>query len=182
MACRVVLHQAKRELQGDFPSDPGVGTVADLARAADYVLSSPGWSNAPAAWGRWQIRAHVEGRVADEARRLDATLTDGSWRERFSGKEILRWVRGRNFGLDAMPAAGHSRDANLALRVVRAMEDMGRIPRVGSRSATTSPPAPPDRRPRHVVALPRCVGASGPMTLRRGWPHDPAKIARGVAP
>lgn len=111
-----------------IPSDPGVGTVADLARAADYVLSSPGWSNAPAAWGRWKIRAHVEGRIADEARRLDATLTDGSWREHFSGKEILRWVRGRDFGLDAMPAVGHARDANLALRVVRAMEDMGRIP------------------------------------------------------
>lgn len=129
LACRRTLYGAKRAVQGDFPGDPGISAISDEAAAVAHILASSGWQRAPLAWATWQQRAEVERVVQAEAADLRVALADGTWRMAFPGKELLRHLRGGPYGLDPHTSgSATTRDTDLAQRIVRAMNDAGRVP------------------------------------------------------
>jgi hypothetical protein len=131
MACKATLRTAKEHIQGTFPGDPPLGRVPDLAAAESYILSSPAWSNGPAAWRDWSGAHHVHNELERHETTYRDSLTTTRWLALFSGKEILRHLRGQNqLGLESSVAKSNSltRDLDLARRITRKMVDQDRIP------------------------------------------------------
>ncbi len=131
MACKATLRTAKEHIQGAFPGDPPLGSVTDLASAETYILASSAWSNGPAAWREWSGAHHVRNELERHETTYRDSLTTGQWTALFSGKEILRHLRGQNqLGLESSIARGNSlsRDLDLAKRVTRKMVDLNRVP------------------------------------------------------
>lgn len=91
-ACRETLDELKQRFREPFPSDPSQA-VTDEFSALAYVCESV-WFRKLADEAARSTVADVHARlVADHAVAADR-LHDGSWRQEFAGKEIIRDVAG----------------------------------------------------------------------------------------
>jgi hypothetical protein len=92
-ACRDVVAELRHRFREGFLGDPGCD-IDSRARAEDHICNSD--------WFR-RLAGEYARTTADEIRRLigeahhkaDGSLADGSWKNEFAGKEILRDVGSR---------------------------------------------------------------------------------------
>jgi hypothetical protein len=92
-ACRDVVAELKRRFHGSFMRDPKQ-TVADKAGALQHICDSDWFRKLAAEAGR-SGRADIEGLLDDAFAEASTRIADGSWRQDFAGKEILRHVADR---------------------------------------------------------------------------------------
>ena len=91
-ACRETIAELKRRIREPFLPDP-TQAVTDEMSARAHICGSP-WFTKLAAEVTRSTEADVHARLsADHAAATDR-LADGSWRQEFAGKEILRDVAG----------------------------------------------------------------------------------------
>jgi hypothetical protein len=91
-ACRGVIAELKRRFREPFVPDPNQ-TVIDEATARAHICGSPWFSKLATETGR-SSEADVHALLADSYKVATDRLADGTWRQDFAGKEILRDVAG----------------------------------------------------------------------------------------
>ena len=131
MACRATLRTMAESIQ--FPGDPGVADVPDLARASAYITGHAAWRSTPQVWQTWAVASKVSSELASWEGIYRSAIGSGEWHTLFSGKELLRALRGvGRFRLDATPKSvsrtGAERDLDLARLLARKMVELRRIP------------------------------------------------------
>lgn len=132
MACRRTLDDAKREVQGSFPSDPAIVAVSNASDATQHILSSTAWKTVPAAWASWDA-ARVMKCVNEWEAVYRGLLGAAKWAGDFSGKELFRAVRSdRTLVMTGeskkrLPSEAQ-RDLDFARRVVGRIKAMNRVP------------------------------------------------------
>lgn len=131
MACRATLREMAERLQ--FPSDPGVADVPDLTRAAAYIQSHPAWSVSPRLWAASAHPGALARKLAEWEGLYRSAIGSSDWHALFSGKELLRALRGNGrFRLDATPKrltrTPAERDLDVAVVLARKMVEMNRVP------------------------------------------------------
>lgn len=135
MICKAVLREMQIELGADFPTEPALNDVVDVADAEPFIRRYDYWTKHPTAWSVWTSPGAVAARVSSWEQRLRADLSSDAWLSTFSGKEIFRHLRSKVAGLDDAPIrppnpTPSERDADLGKRVARKMRELGRVPPV----------------------------------------------------
>ena len=91
-ACREAIAELKRRFREDFVPDPNQ-SVVDEATARAHICGSMWFGRLATELGR-SSEADVHVLLANSHVAANARLVDGTWREDFAGKEILRDVAG----------------------------------------------------------------------------------------
>jgi len=91
-ACRETIAELKRRFREPFVPDPSQAVV-DRKAAIDHICDSPWFTKLEAEAAR-STRVDVHKLLGANHVRMIARLDDGSWRQDFAGKEILRDVAG----------------------------------------------------------------------------------------
>lgn len=91
-ACRDTIAELKRRFREPFVTDPKQ-TVIDEATARAHICGSPWFGKLATEAGR-SAEADVHALLAASHVNAHSRLTDGTWRQDFAGKEILREVAG----------------------------------------------------------------------------------------
>jgi hypothetical protein len=92
-ACRDVVAELKRRFREPFLPDPGQ-TVSDKTEAVRHICGSPWFAKLAAEAGR-SGTSDIEKLLDDAFAAAGERIADGSWRQDFAGKEILRHVADR---------------------------------------------------------------------------------------
>ncbi|HKI21650.1 MAG TPA: hypothetical protein VKA15_27405 [Isosphaeraceae bacterium] len=91
-ACRDVIAELKQRFSDSFVPDPKQ-SVIDEATARAHICESPWFRKLPTETGR-SSEADVHALLGVAYAAASGRLADGSWRQEFAGKEILRDVAG----------------------------------------------------------------------------------------
>lgn len=92
MACRATITELRDAVTEDFVNHPKWTKVTGLSEAEDSILQSWWWQNRMAVSTAWSD-THVRDRIAHHHGLFAQMLTDGSWKQEFSGKEIVDQLR-----------------------------------------------------------------------------------------
>lgn len=125
MACCAVLDTVRQRRDADFPAYPRQGAaVVDLDSALRYIQSSRWFLEHAAqlpslATGDW-----LEAELERHQNQFSTSLTDGTWKTEFSGKQVFDRV------VEFVHTKGIGRDKKLELLqgVAQSQIDLGRVP------------------------------------------------------
>jgi hypothetical protein len=101
-ACRDVLAELKRRFRLGFIADPGQSIVDEMA-ARQHICGSS-WFQKLATEVACSTEADIHTLLAEAHAVSTTRLGDGTWRDEFSGKEILRDVSSRFCHRPAIPS------------------------------------------------------------------------------
>jgi hypothetical protein len=113
MACRSVLAEYHLRMVGGFPRHPKIDAIQNLTQAETYIQTANGWHSG--------LQANVSQLLAPGVLTNDLqgahgkwaqSLTDGSWKVHFSGREVFRVLRAKI--LDARGSTTAELDIDLA--------------------------------------------------------------------
>jgi len=128
-ACREVVADFRRRFRGDFLHDPNP-EMQDELQARRHICES-GWFKKLAKEAAASTEPEVHRSVKEAHIRATARLADGSWREEFAGKEILRYVGSRicdRTRIHGVVPKGAAFDAELAKQIAAWQKDEKSIP------------------------------------------------------
>ena len=91
-ACRETIAELKRRFREPFVPDPSQA-IGDRNAAIAHICNSPWFAKLGGEAARSE-RSDIEDLLASDHLRMSDRLADGTWRQDFPGKEILRGVAG----------------------------------------------------------------------------------------
>jgi len=134
MVCKRALREMQSDLGSGFPTDPPAsGALRSLNEVEQYIGRTGYIASRDSAVKRWSPGAGLTGLLQRWHGKFSGHLLQDAWARSFSGKEILRHLRGHIAGLDDTPArppqpSSADRDHNLAKRIARKMREISRVP------------------------------------------------------
>jgi hypothetical protein len=147
-ACRETIAELKRRFRESFISEP-TQAVVDEASARAHVCRSPWFANLSNNATR-STEPDVHRLLADSHAIAMGWLGDGTWRQEFAGKEILRHVAGwmcDRTKIERFPARDADFYADLAKEIAAWQVNAGAVPPdladlLAALKARIAPPAP----------------------------------------
>lgn len=129
MSCRRTIAEIRTTATHQFVSHPKLGNVSSEQQATDAILNSAWWKNTLPAIPTTLTEHSVRDKLAANYSHYAAALQHDSWRDCFSGKELLQeivsavWTKGR-------PAESPSARVHLDFirAIVEAQREQSRIP------------------------------------------------------
>lgn len=127
-ACQVIK-RIRRTCLDDFVDRPRPAQLADLAAVFRWIVDAP-WHRSFAERARRILdRAALQQWIAEAHAAFAADIASGGWKQSFSGKEILRDIRGFIYEPPPSQRAPPSEyDLDLAKSVGRWQAENGRVP------------------------------------------------------
>jgi hypothetical protein len=124
MACRAVIAELSQARMDGFPKHPKRSEITNLAEARVYLAGSDWVATTVHDLPRIAGPRNLAERLAHFEAEYQASLQDGSWRMRFSGKEIFNEIRSY-----INPAtSGGDKGIDLAKSVGAWQRDSGAVP------------------------------------------------------
>jgi hypothetical protein len=127
MACRQVIADLRERFFADFPSHPLCPEVTSEAQARAYIVQCP-WFRDLSSRSSVTSVAEIDRMLATAHTTAQTQLQDGTWRQEFSGKELLHDVRDWIYTHDAGRQSSMIRDSDLAKTVAEWQVANGRVP------------------------------------------------------
>ena len=93
LACRCVLTDLCRIVQGDFPGHPKLADVPGVGEAERHITTAAWYTQLAVRATACTTAGHVRTLLDAAALNFNTALADGSWVVEFSGKEIFRRIR-----------------------------------------------------------------------------------------
>ena len=127
MAVCHTLKRVRRYCLDDYPQRPSATKISTLNEAWQFIEQSPWFQSFSTRAADIAAPATVRGWLSDAFASLDHDLATDDWKQTFSGKEILRDIRGFIYQ-PPQPAPPSVHDVDLAQSVARWQADNGRVP------------------------------------------------------
>ncbi|MHB8417083.1 MAG: hypothetical protein ACYDCL_03340 [Myxococcales bacterium] len=124
MAARSTINWLRDTVLGDFVPHPAWTAVGDRTAALASILSSSWWTAAVPRLAPALQAGRVEEELDRAHARYDASLTNGTWKGDFSGKEIWRQVWRRLWAHNSTDGA----ELDTAKAVAAAQHEISRVP------------------------------------------------------